>query len=69
MQVAGSPTDRDLTDRYERYLALCNAHAFDQLGGYVAADVVVVAFPDYRWQVRHLVVKQPVVAVHPSRPV
>jgi predicted ester cyclase len=26
---------------YRHYLAVCNAHAFDRLGGYVAADIEV----------------------------
>lgn len=39
--MADSPADQDLADRYRAYLALCNAHAFDQIGAYVAENVVV----------------------------
>ncbi len=59
---------------YRQYNAACNAHDFDQLGKFVAEDVVVdgeprgvshyseslrtwvQAFPDYRWEILHLVI-------------
>jgi predicted ester cyclase len=67
---------------YRRYNACCNEHRFDDLGDFVAADVVingsergldayaeglryvVRAFPDYRWELRHLVIDAPWIAVH-----
>ena len=70
-------TDADrvrLVSFYRAYLQRCNAHRFDQLGEFVAADVlvngrrqglrgyaeglqeVVDAFPDYHWDLRHLLV-------------
>lgn len=57
---------------YRRYIARCNAHRFDELGEFVAADVngpaeglqryvdglwdVVRAFPDYRWDPQEVLV-------------
>lgn len=61
---------------YERYIARCNEHRFDELDEFVDAEVVVggaeprhgvgpyaaglrdvvTAFPDFHWEVRHLVV-------------
>ena len=75
-------TDDQLATFYRRYNACCNAHALDDLGEFVARDVlingvdrgldtymegqrsVVRAFPDYRWDVRHLVVDAPWIAAH-----
>lgn len=68
--------DRDeQTALYQRYLERCNQHRFDELGEFVAENVigsterlanyisgcleVVVAFPDYRWNVQHIVVDGP----------
>ena len=80
--MADSPADQELADRYAAYLEVCNAHDFDRLGEFVAADVrvdgmptglpayaarvagVVVAFPDYDWRIRHLVVNRPMLAAH-----
>lgn len=63
--------------RYREYNDCCNAHRFDALGAFVAADVrvndevqgldayvagleaVVRAFPDYRWDLRRLLVEGP----------
>ena len=71
-----------LKDWYRRYNEVCNAHRFDDLGSFVAGDVVVNgepqgldgyvtglravvdAFPDYRWDLRHLVVEGPWIAAH-----
>jgi steroid delta-isomerase-like uncharacterized protein len=67
---------------YRRYLTACNAHDFDQLGAFVAADVqvngsrqgldgyvaglrdVVRAFPDYRWDLRDLLIEGDRIAAH-----
>ena len=67
---------------YRRYNEVCNAHRFDELGGYVAEGVevngavqglrgyvdgladVVRAFPDYRWDLRHLLVDGDRIAAH-----
>ena len=67
---------------YRRYNACCNAHAFDRLGEFVAAEVeingerrrlddyarnlsfVVDAFPDFRWDLRHLLVDGDWIAGH-----
>jgi predicted ester cyclase len=67
---------------YRVYLQTCNEHRFDDLGEFVAADVVVngeprglegyVAglrsvirgFPDYHWELRHLVVDDEWFAAH-----
>jgi predicted ester cyclase len=62
----------DILAFYGRYLARCNEHRFDDLGEFVADDVngptqglsryiaglraVVDAFPDYQWQLQHLLV-------------
>jgi len=72
----------DLRAFYRRYNERCNAHAFETLGEFVAADVrvndraiglddyveglskVVRAFPDYRWELRHLLVERDLVAAH-----
>lgn len=72
----------DLAAFYRRYNAFCNAHAYEDLGEFVAADVVinggdrgvdayrdalrmvVDAFPDYHWELRHLVVDEPWLAAH-----
>lgn len=75
--------DRDaLLDLYRRYHEVCNAHAFDRLGEFVAEDVVVdgratgldayaaglravtAAFPDYHWQLQHLLVDGDWLAAH-----
>ncbi len=66
-------------DRYERYIAQCNAHGFAGLGAFVAPDVngareglqryveglesVVAGFPDYRWKIEQLVVEDDMLAV------
>ena len=63
---------KDLLAFYRRYLKRCNEHRFDELGEFVAEDVngpseglsryiaglhgVVEAFPDYHWELRHLLV-------------
>jgi predicted ester cyclase len=75
-------TDAELAAFYRRYNACCNAHAFDDLGEFVAPDVVinggpgglaayadglryvVRAFPDYHWELRHLVADAPWIAAH-----
>ncbi len=67
---------------YRRYNAACNAHEFDRLGEFVAADVcvngerqglagyvaglraVVARFPDYRWDLRHLLIDGDWLAAH-----
>lgn len=57
---------------YRRYLGRCNEHRFDELGEFIAHEVngpteglsryidglraVVVAFPDYRWDLQNLLV-------------
>jgi predicted ester cyclase len=62
----------DLLAFYGRYLQRCNEHRFDELGEFVADDVngpteglgryiaglhaVVDAFPDYQWELQHLLV-------------
>lgn len=76
------PDRGELEDLYRRYNAVCNAHDFDRLGDFVAADVtvngaaqtlagyaaglrqVVRAFPDYRWDLRHLLVDGDWIAAH-----
>jgi predicted ester cyclase len=75
-------TDSELRGFYRRYIACCNEHRIEDLGEFVAGDVVingadagldayadvlavvVRAFPDYRWELRHLVVDAPWVAAH-----
>jgi len=61
--MADSPADQDLADRYRRYNQLCNAHAFEQLGEYVAVDVWVNGRPqgltDYVAGLRHVVASFP----------
>jgi predicted ester cyclase len=75
-------TNDELAAFYRRYNECCNAHGFDDLGEFVANDVlingadrgldtyaeallfVVRAFPDYRWELRHLVVDAPWIAAH-----
>jgi predicted ester cyclase len=77
-------TEDDLAAFYRRYNAFCNGHAYEDLGEFVAEDVVinggdrgpdayraalrvvVDAFPDYRWELRHLVVQEPWIAAHLS---
>jgi steroid delta-isomerase-like uncharacterized protein len=72
----------DLAAFYRRYNDCCNEHRFEDLGEFVARDVmvdgaargldsyaeglraVVRAFPDYRWELRHLVVEAPWIAAH-----
>ena len=72
----------NLKDWYRRYNGVCNAHRFEELGSYVADDVVVngenqglagyvsglhavvEAFPDYRWELRHLLVEGPWIGAH-----
>lgn len=67
---------------YRRYLQRCNDHQLDQLGEFVAHDVVVNgelqglqgyvegldavvrAFPDYHWDLRHLLVDGSWLAAH-----
>jgi predicted ester cyclase len=67
---------------YRRYLDRCNAHAFVDLGEFVADDVrvndervglggyvagleaMVGAFPDFRWELRHLLVDANRIAAH-----
>jgi len=65
---------------YEEYIGVCNAHRFDELGRFVRDDVggtppglaayadglraVVHAFPDYRWEVLHLVADGDLMAAH-----
>jgi predicted ester cyclase len=67
---------------YRRYNARCNAHAFETLHEFVAADVevngarqglaayvagleeVVGAFPDHRWDLRHLLIDGDWIAAH-----
>lgn len=39
--MTDSPADTELAERYRRYNALCNAHDFDRLGGFVAEDIRV----------------------------
>ncbi|MCE3277612.1 MAG: hypothetical protein K0R13_3467 [Propionibacteriaceae bacterium] len=62
----------DLLVFYSRYLKRCNEHRFDELGEFVADDVngptkglsryiaglraVIEAFPDYQWELQHLLV-------------
>jgi len=75
-------TNDELAALYRRYNACCNEHRFEDLGEFVAPDVVingtdrgldayaeglatvVRAFPDYRWELRHLVVDAPWIAAH-----
>jgi predicted ester cyclase len=75
-------TNGQLATFYRRYNACCNAHAYDDLGEFVAHDVaingvdrglgayiegqrsVVRAFPDFRWELRHLIVDAPWIAAH-----
>jgi len=77
-----SPQSDELKAWYRRYNEVCNAHLFDELGAFVAEDVVVNgerqglegyvaglravvdAFPDYRWDLRHLVVDGAWIAAH-----
>jgi predicted ester cyclase len=67
---------------YRRYNEVCNGHRFDELGTFVAPDVVVNgetqgldgyaaglravvdAFPDYRWDLRHLLVEGDWISAH-----
>jgi predicted ester cyclase len=62
----------DLLVFYSRYFKRCNEHRFDELGEFVADDVngptkglsryiaglraVIEAFPDYQWELQHLLV-------------
>jgi predicted ester cyclase len=75
-------SDNGLAAFYRRYNACCNEHRFEDLGDFVASDVVVNgtecgldayaeglravvrAFPDYRWELRHLLVDEPWIAAH-----
>jgi len=75
-------TDDELAAFYRAYNACCNSHAFDDLGEFVAPDVlingtdrgldtyaenlrsIVRGFPDYRWELRHIVIDAPWIAVH-----
>jgi predicted ester cyclase len=75
-------TDDELAAFYRRYNACCNEHRLDDLGEFVAEDVVingtdhglsvyadnlrpiVQAFPDFRWDLRHLMVDAPWIATH-----
>jgi aspartyl-tRNA synthetase len=72
----------ELAGFYRRYNACCNDHRFEDLGEFVAQDVVVNgaehgldayaddlrlivdAFPDYHWELRHLVLEAPWIAAH-----
>ena len=72
----------DVEAFYRRYLDACNAHDFDALDRFVAADVevngewqglsdyvvglreVVRGFPDYHWDLRHLMVAGDRIAAH-----
>jgi steroid delta-isomerase-like uncharacterized protein len=75
-------TKDELSALYRRYNACCNEHRFDDLGAFVADDVVingsrrglsahadslatvVRAFPDYRWELRRVLVDAPWIAAH-----
>jgi predicted ester cyclase len=75
-------TDDELAAFYRRYNACCNEHRFDDLGEFVAPDVVVngavrgldayadalryvvAGFPDFEWELRHLLVDVPWIAAH-----
>ncbi|HEY7622533.1 MAG TPA: ester cyclase [Solirubrobacteraceae bacterium] len=75
-------TENGLAAFYRRYNACCNEHRLDDLGQFVASDVVingtdrgldpytewlravVRAFPDYHWELRHILVDPPWVAAH-----
>ena len=77
-----SPDRNALAAFYRRYIACCNEHRFEELGQFVAHDVVingtdggldayteglrdvVRAFPDYHWDLRHLLVDPPWIAAH-----
>jgi predicted ester cyclase len=74
--------DHRLKERYQRYLACCNEHRFEDLGDFVASDAgvngeavglsgyvsglveVVQAFPDFHWEIEHLVVEQDWLGAH-----
>jgi predicted ester cyclase len=74
---------KDLLAFYRRYLKRCNEHRFDELGEFVAEDVngpseglsryiaglhaVVEAFPDYQWELRHLLVDDQWLAARSTR--
>ncbi len=67
---------------YRSYLALCNAHRFEELLMFLRPDVringetkgaaeyiagledVVRAFPDYTWDLQHLLVDEPWICAH-----
>ena len=75
-------TGTELAAFYRRYNACCNEHRYEDLGEFVADDVVingsdrgldayaeglrsvVRSFPDYHWELRHLVVEAPWIAAH-----
>src|SRR3954470_992326 len=75
-------TGDELAEFYRRYNACCNEHGFEELGEFVAPDVVINGadrgldayadalrsvvrpFPDYRWELRQLVVDPPWIAAH-----
>ena len=75
-------TNDQLAAFYRRYNECCNEHRIDDLGEFVARDVVINgadggldtyagnlavvmrAFPDYHWALRHLVVDAPWIAAH-----
>lgn len=75
-------TNDELAAFYRRYNECCNDHRIEDLGEFVARDVVingtdggldayagnlavaVRAFPDYHWELRHLVVNAPWIAAH-----
>ena len=75
-------TDAELAAFYRAYNACCNEHRLDDLGEFVAPDVVingtdhgldtyaenlrpiVHGFPDFRWELRHLVIDAPWIAAH-----
>lgn len=68
----------DLRSFYLQYLRCCNEYRFDGLGEFVADDVdgpgqglavyvakvreVVDAFPDYRWDLQHVLIDGPWIA-------
>jgi predicted ester cyclase len=80
--TCGRMTNGELAAFYRRYNACCNAHAYDDLGEFVAHGVaingvdrglgaytegqrsVVRAFPDFRWELRHLIVDAPWIGAH-----
>ena len=76
------PCRDEIVRRYRDYIDACNRRAWDEVGDYVAARVLVngstrsrreyvadvvattSAFPDYRWELRRVVLEGEWLAVH-----